>query len=487
MASACSSRYCRRLRAASSSSPCRSRSRSRAAAGEAWRTSRTNSPTARPSSSGRPGPSPCQNGIFPGWPGAGVTIDPIVGDVLDAPRRRAEQERLARPRLVDHLLVELADPGAVGQEHPEQAPVGDGAGVGHGQALGARPAPQDAGDPVPHDARPQLAELLGRVAAGEQVEGGGEGLVGELGEVGGPPHEGGDVVERPLLAGRPCEGDHGDDLLGQHVEGVAGVAGALDQPLVHAVDDHRGLDEIGAVLGEQLAPARRADLVAGPADALEAGGDRAGRLDLHDEVDRAHVDAELEARRAHERLSRPDLSSSSIWSRRSRDSDPWWAFTSSTLGRRRTRSPCRADAVVGVRSRPRARELVEAGGEPLGQAAGVDEDQRRPVRLDQLEQPRVHRRPDRPPHGPPAAGPDTGSSTNCPGSPMSSIGHDDLDVERLAHAGVDDGDVAVGDRPRTRRGTGRSPRAGAGWPTGRCAAAAGCRRRAHEVRRAARG
>ena len=29
-------------------------------------------------------------------------------------------------------------------------------------------------------------------------------------------------------------------------------------------------------------------------------------------------------------LSRPDLSSSSMMSRRSRDSEPWWAFTSST-------------------------------------------------------------------------------------------------------------------------------------------------------------
>ena len=42
---------------------------------------------------------------------------PFVGDVLDAPGGRAEQERLARPALVDHLLVELAHPGAVGQEH----------------------------------------------------------------------------------------------------------------------------------------------------------------------------------------------------------------------------------------------------------------------------------------------------------------------------------------------------------------------------------
>ncbi len=55
---------------------------------------------------------------------------------------------------------------------------------------------------------------------------------------------------------------------------------------------------------------------------------------------------------------------------------------------------------------------------------------------------------------------------------MSSTGTIDLDVERLAHAGVDDGDRAAACRwrRRGRRGTGRSRRAGAGWPTARCAA-----------------
>ena len=36
--------------------------------------SRENSPIARPSSAGRPMPSPRQNGTAPGTPGAGVTI-----------------------------------------------------------------------------------------------------------------------------------------------------------------------------------------------------------------------------------------------------------------------------------------------------------------------------------------------------------------------------------------------------------------------------
>ena len=66
---------------------------------------------------------------------------PVVGDVLDAPGRRAEQEHVADPRLVDHLLVELADPPARalagGQEDAEQAAVGDGAAAGDREPLRA--------------------------------------------------------------------------------------------------------------------------------------------------------------------------------------------------------------------------------------------------------------------------------------------------------------------------------------------------------------
>ena len=47
--------------------------------------------------------------------------DAVARDLLDPPARGAEQEDLARPRLVDHLLVELADPAAVREVDREQA------------------------------------------------------------------------------------------------------------------------------------------------------------------------------------------------------------------------------------------------------------------------------------------------------------------------------------------------------------------------------
>ena len=72
---------------------------------------------------------------LPGLPGRRRDDHLLEGDVLDAPGGGAEQEGLARAALVHHLLVELAHAGAVGERDGEQPAVGDGAGVGDGQAL----------------------------------------------------------------------------------------------------------------------------------------------------------------------------------------------------------------------------------------------------------------------------------------------------------------------------------------------------------------
>jgi hypothetical protein len=120
-------------------------------------------------------------------------------------------------------------------------------------------------------------------------------LVGQLGEGRGPADHGREIVDRPLLHGR-----HGDELLGEDVERVAGVAGGLDVAVTHPADHHRGLDQVAAVLGEQGTPGRLADLVASAPDALQATADRTGGRDLDDEVDRPHVDAELERRGRHQ-------------------------------------------------------------------------------------------------------------------------------------------------------------------------------------------
>jgi hypothetical protein len=88
-------------------------------------------------------------------------------------------------------------------------------------------------------------------------------------------------------------------------------------------------------------------------------------------------------------------------------------------------------------------QLVEPGGEPLGQATGVDEDQRGAVLLHELEQPRVHGRPDRLAHR-------AGRSRTRGGlvdhlAELAEVidGNHHLHLERLAHTGIDDRDESV--------------------------------------------
>ena len=88
-------------------------------------------------------PSPCQNGTLPGCPKAGSDVDAVVGDLDDAPARRAEREDVVDARLVDHLLVELADAGVLRlarDEDAEQAAVGDRAAARDRDPLRARAA-----------------------------------------------------------------------------------------------------------------------------------------------------------------------------------------------------------------------------------------------------------------------------------------------------------------------------------------------------------
>ena len=85
-----------------------------------------------------------------------------MSDVFDAPRGGAEGEDVADAGLVDHLLVELADPALFlsDQEDAEEPAVGDRPAAGHREALGTGAAGQGAADAVPHQARSKLGELI---------------------------------------------------------------------------------------------------------------------------------------------------------------------------------------------------------------------------------------------------------------------------------------------------------------------------------------
>ena len=214
---------------------------------------------------------------------------PVARDVLDPPRGGAEQEGLPRPRLVDHLLVELADAASVRQVDAVEAAVRDRARVGH-RELARAPAPAHrAGGAVPDHPRAELGELLRRVAPVEHVEHVLELLAGELGERLRCGHHPLDLVHLPLGVG-----DHRDEVLGEDVEWVARDHRLLDLAGAHPLRDHGALEQVGSELREDPPLRGLAELMPGPADALHSAGDGLGRLDLDHQVHGAHVDAELE-------------------------------------------------------------------------------------------------------------------------------------------------------------------------------------------------
>ena len=355
--------------------------------------------------------------------GRGGDEHAIARDLLDPPRARAEQEDLPLARLVDHLLVELADATrAVHEEDAEEAAVGDRARVRDRDADRALARAHRSLDSIPHEPGAQLGELVRRVAPREQVEHPVELAAREVAVGVGAQHQGVQLVDgdRALGAG-------GHELLGEHVERVLGDARLLDQPELHAARDDGALEQVAAELGEDPSARGLADLVSGAPDALHAARDRAGRLDLADEVDRAHVDAELERGGGHETGQVAGL-------QRLLD-------LAACLARER--------AVVRAGDR-RLGELVQPQREPLGEPPAVDEDQRRAVRAHELEQLGVDRGPDR-------AGAAVGRALHVcerarqarPGvSAVAEVGeildrHAHLEVELLAHAGVDDRDRPI--------------------------------------------
>ena len=186
---------------------------------------------------------------------------------------------------------------------------------------------------------------------------------------------------------------------------------------------HRGTgDQVAAVLRDDDSLARRPYRVAGPPDALHAARHRWRRLDLDDEIDRPHVDTELERRRCDQTA---DLS--------------------------RLEAILDLDALrTGQRPMMRshqhlAGELVQRRGESFRDAPAVDEDQRRPVCANQLQESRMDRRPDRSPDGPCDAGP-LGISSGWPTFAMSSTGTSIRELELLLLGGVHDRDRTVNRR-----------------------------------------
>ena len=268
-----------------------------------------NAPIAAPSSAGRPTPSPRQNGSRAGCPGRGDHQHPVVGDLGDPPTGGTQRDDVAGPRLVDHLLVEFAYPRGLfgvrtgGQVDGEQAAVGDRAAGGDGQPLrtraarsacrrrGRRPAAGAARRTrwtgTCRDSRSSVASkaLRGSVANGALRR----------------------TVSNQTSASSGSSAHAATVCWASTSSGLAGTRMVSIWPASIRCTRDRAADQVGAVLGEQHAAGDLADLMAGPADALQPAGHRRRRLDLDHQVDRAHVDAEFQAGGGDDRLEPPAL------------------------------------------------------------------------------------------------------------------------------------------------------------------------------------
>ena len=125
--------------------------------------------------------------------GSGRHQHAVVRDVGDAPRGRAEDERLVGVRLEDHLLVELAHAHRLalseGEKDAVEAAIGDGSGVQNRQPRRAVARRDHVAHAIPRQPRAQLGKLVGRVAAAEQIEHALEGRARKRAERRGSAHE----------------------------------------------------------------------------------------------------------------------------------------------------------------------------------------------------------------------------------------------------------------------------------------------------------
>ena len=165
--------------------------------------------------------------------------------------------------------------------------------------------------------------------------------------------------------------DLGDDLLGEDVERRRGNDEPVELAAPDAVEERRAFDQIVARKGKEPPLGRAVDRVARAADPLQKRRDRARRAELADEVDVADVDAELERGGGDHRFQ--------------------LAALQPLLGRK---PPLLGHAAVMGGDRILAEPVGELARDPLAHAAGVDEDERRPVLADEGGEPLVDLAPD---------------------------------------------------------------------------------------------
>ncbi len=164
----------------------------------------------------------------------------------------------------------------------------------------------------------------------------------------GAPHHREEGVLFPRL--RHARGDH---LLGEDVERSARLRRAVEVARADAPYEGGGLDQLVEGEREDAALRHAVGPVARAPHALEQGRDRTGRADLHDQVDVADVDPELERRRRDEDAQRARLEALlGVVPARAPSRLPWWQATTSAPTRGARRAATRS-AILRVLTKTR--------------------------------------------------------------------------------------------------------------------------------------
>src|SRR6185437_16139840 len=95
-------------------------------------------------------------------------------DLVDAPRRRTQDESLSRAALEDHLFVQFAHahrpPFGSRKKDTIQAAIRNRAAIQNRQHLRALARRQQVANSVPGNARPQFGKLIRWIASRQQIE-----------------------------------------------------------------------------------------------------------------------------------------------------------------------------------------------------------------------------------------------------------------------------------------------------------------------------
>ena len=282
-------------------------------------------------------------------------------DAADAPGGSTEEDDVARHTLDSKVFVQGTDEGTVRlRQHAVVGHVRYGAAaLDRDHARAALPA-QHAVDAVSVQVgrRPSHAN---DDAFAHHLNDLVEVAALQIGVRRGLAHQVVQIVLAPGLAGAL-----GDDLLSENIERRDRRKHAVQPAGPYRAQKSGALHQLVARGREEAAFRRQAQRVAGAPNALEEGGDATGRFQLADQVHYADVDTKFERSRRHQRLQIARLQS----------------LLQALPSLLREAAVVRGDVLF-------AQPLRQIVRRPLSQPAGVDEDQRRAMLLDQRGEPVV--------------------------------------------------------------------------------------------------